>query len=753
MGNDNPGKIVTFYSFKGGVGRTMALANVAFIAAMNNMRVLVMDWDLEAPGLSYYFRGLLEPQQAKTVKEAKGILNIFSEWVQTVRKGEPKHITKAFDGFIEGRSFRDCVVSLVPLERLPEGAALDYISAGSKKIQAANVISYEEALANFSWQNFFDSFVGGALLEGLRTWCKKEYDLILIDSRTGLADVAGICTMQLPDEVMLCFAFNRQNIDGVSRIAFAIRHNREEKVRLRAIPMRTSRVGTSEESDARARALSDLSRIGGFSLEALQEDFKLAVRATEGVPFYETLAPLLPKTPEIEVFSANYRQLASEIANRELSLPELPPDWKDAVRRRMQPRNATIEYIVELENAEPMRAAEELDRLLESALEEALDGNAPADAYVRALTEAAFMLPLELGSEAGVNGVAEKALDLLRALFAADKSTWSASLVDGIERYWLNAAYHLDSEQQVALLDEADSILAETSTLAAKIRRLDLRRSSVRIHVNAGHLEVAAQQMKDAWNLYRSIKQDHEFAGDQLETIFIIEADMHRLEGEMKVRMQKEDDALTSFKAGLKALDRAPIDGSRLEALRHRALLHSRLSNLLLDRDAVDDAARHAVMAADYASRVRNMIGSLFSVLATPVIARQSPDTAVEFCTYALLRDPRMSSSIAAYNNRTPVMVLDLVRKVTELARLVNNGSPDATGLLDALSAVAMTSLSALGKRRNFVSTKHLNELVAAVRAMAEALSPAGPATGQWESILRSLQRNPPAALQDPRGS
>ena len=49
------GRITTFYSFKGGVGRSMALANVAFMAAMNRQRVLVMDWDLEAPGLEMYF--------------------------------------------------------------------------------------------------------------------------------------------------------------------------------------------------------------------------------------------------------------------------------------------------------------------------------------------------------------------------------------------------------------------------------------------------------------------------------------------------------------------------------------------------------------------------------------------------------------------------------------------------------------------------------------------------------------------------
>ena len=57
-----PGRIITFYSYKGGTGRSMALANIAFLlarglagdpaqTATRARRVLMIDWDLEAPGL------------------------------------------------------------------------------------------------------------------------------------------------------------------------------------------------------------------------------------------------------------------------------------------------------------------------------------------------------------------------------------------------------------------------------------------------------------------------------------------------------------------------------------------------------------------------------------------------------------------------------------------------------------------------------------------------------------------------------
>ena len=45
------GRVLTFYSYKGGTGRSMALANVGWILASAGKRVLLIDWDFEAPGL------------------------------------------------------------------------------------------------------------------------------------------------------------------------------------------------------------------------------------------------------------------------------------------------------------------------------------------------------------------------------------------------------------------------------------------------------------------------------------------------------------------------------------------------------------------------------------------------------------------------------------------------------------------------------------------------------------------------------
>ena len=53
------GEIIMFYSYKGGNGRTMALSNVACLLAQRNPKdkILMVDWDLEAPGLHTFFFG------------------------------------------------------------------------------------------------------------------------------------------------------------------------------------------------------------------------------------------------------------------------------------------------------------------------------------------------------------------------------------------------------------------------------------------------------------------------------------------------------------------------------------------------------------------------------------------------------------------------------------------------------------------------------------------------------------------------
>ncbi len=70
------GKVYTFYSYKGGVGRTMAMANVGALLSIWGKKVLMIDWDLEAPGLENYFK---EGQETfiNDIRRKEGLIDLL----------------------------------------------------------------------------------------------------------------------------------------------------------------------------------------------------------------------------------------------------------------------------------------------------------------------------------------------------------------------------------------------------------------------------------------------------------------------------------------------------------------------------------------------------------------------------------------------------------------------------------------------------------------------------------------------------
>ncbi|MBR1199538.1 toll/interleukin-1 receptor domain-containing protein [Bradyrhizobium sp. AUGA SZCCT0158] len=74
--------------------------------------------------------------------------------------------------------------------------------------------NYSANLESFDWQSFFANG-GGNFLESLRSKWLNDFDVVMIDSRTGLSDSGGICTIQLPDILVGMFTANHQSLYGV----------------------------------------------------------------------------------------------------------------------------------------------------------------------------------------------------------------------------------------------------------------------------------------------------------------------------------------------------------------------------------------------------------------------------------------------------------------------------------------------------------------------------------------------------------
>jgi cellulose biosynthesis protein BcsQ len=218
-------EVITFYSYKGGTGRTMAVANLAWIMASNGLKVLAVDWDLESPGLHRYFHPFLRDKQ---LLSTAGVIELVREYAAATMMPEsvmgPDVITN------HAKILRYAVSLDWPF---PNNGTVDFLAAGRQDR------SYSRTVSTFDWANFFDRQGGIAFLKALRQNMLDHYDYVLIDSRTGLSDAAGICTVVLPDSVVDCFTMSTQSIEGAAAVARSIRNQRlDEPVRILPVPMR-----------------------------------------------------------------------------------------------------------------------------------------------------------------------------------------------------------------------------------------------------------------------------------------------------------------------------------------------------------------------------------------------------------------------------------------------------------------------------------------------------------------------------------
>lgn len=219
------GKIVTFYSYKGGTGRTMALANIACLLARrlcakqeappSRPRVVAIDWDFEAPGLHRYFQPYLTTSVA-TFAEAPGCLELFRELASSRSAYNPQD-------FVGNRQR-----AREDLERLDFGRYLLETSIpGLSIIKSGRYDSdYAKSVSQFNWDELFHATLG--LFSGVADFLRARFDYVLVDSRTGISDTSGICTMLLPDKLVVVFTPNQQSFTGIDELvrkAVAYRKN------------------------------------------------------------------------------------------------------------------------------------------------------------------------------------------------------------------------------------------------------------------------------------------------------------------------------------------------------------------------------------------------------------------------------------------------------------------------------------------------------------------------------------------------
>lgn len=181
-------RTVSFYSYKGGTGRTLLIANVGVLLARLGMRVVLVDLDLEAPGLLYKF-----PSENFT---GPGVI----EWMAAPQRPE--------------------ILSLFQPVPLPSpflsGGSLDLITASEKPtrryLQAMRRIQEGplSGKANEAASLLLD--LKDAILD-----CAAP-DLLLIDSRTGITTTNAITTRVLAEDIVVLTLKTDEQLDGTREV-------------------------------------------------------------------------------------------------------------------------------------------------------------------------------------------------------------------------------------------------------------------------------------------------------------------------------------------------------------------------------------------------------------------------------------------------------------------------------------------------------------------------------------------------------
>lgn len=201
------GEIITFYSYKGGTGRSMALANTACLLAQRQdfvQGVLMIDWDLEAPGLHQFFQGRFdnnENGQEDLPIGQLGLIDLFYEIRKQLEDSKIQDNSSVSEDIFSEIDIQKYIVKM----KLP---SLFFMPAGRFDDGL-----YSSRVNEFNWSDFFNKFP--LVITQFAQYLRKKYKYVFIDSRTGYTDISGICTSIMPEKLVAIFTPNKQSLSGI----------------------------------------------------------------------------------------------------------------------------------------------------------------------------------------------------------------------------------------------------------------------------------------------------------------------------------------------------------------------------------------------------------------------------------------------------------------------------------------------------------------------------------------------------------
>lgn len=304
---------VTFYSYKGGVGRSLLVANCALHLAQLGFRIVAVDLDLEAPGLHYKFAPVLP----RGFAPQRGIVDLVFDYATR---------DQLYD------SLRDASFEVPLGESMLESNEarrgwLRVIPAG-----ASPSLEYWQRMAAIDWKQFLydEGATGLEFFVDLRDRISTEFepDFLLIDSRTGITEIGNVATSMLADRVICIVTDSPENLEGSRAVLRGLqRHRRVSDGELLEMSVAVSRPHPSVPLSTR------LDAIRRFLEEPAEQ---LDTTLTVGTPYSLTHSPVVEQSEQLVIgqnsqLSLDYMTIAEDLVPESM-WPQPETAWSTAIQ-------------------------------------------------------------------------------------------------------------------------------------------------------------------------------------------------------------------------------------------------------------------------------------------------------------------------------------------------------------------------------------------------------------------------------------
>ncbi|HIJ82843.1 MAG TPA: hypothetical protein HPQ00_01425 [Magnetococcales bacterium] len=314
-------KVYTFYSFKGGVGRTALLTHLAVQWADRGRVVVVVDMDIHAPGISYSPNLRKHPDEKlnelgvgdllaefySSRDLEKGTFNFYppSKLLRDRKSDDPKGIWGSNGRFL-----------VLPAGKTNQFQIQKFSESRTHKVPP------KEGRANESLEEWALRFYAQKFIEDLAAFkpegADRGVDYVLIDCCPGYLDLVDLTMGYMADRIVLVSGLNHQNIAGLDE---TLKSLRDENIRLGLYSSKAMIIFSPvpshfhDQPETREALQRGVDVVKSYCLP-LDDDSR------EGVPRKELFPPMftLPYTLHLAI--------SDKPLQRDRVLGELPPYWE-----------------------------------------------------------------------------------------------------------------------------------------------------------------------------------------------------------------------------------------------------------------------------------------------------------------------------------------------------------------------------------------------------------------------------------------